>query len=209
MSLQGWNRIQAGPRWYRISTFLSCVLLAAYCVGSGSGEAAQPSPFLDDEPGGSRAYREPERWIEDLAEPPQFPDASILLEFDLSVPDPQFRYLIAPESLAIGDDGVVRYVVVVEARSGTARNLLFEGMNCATEEYKSYAFGSPGGEWRRPRRAAAWQRIRNDIAGIFRYDLRRLYFCNLGEGRPWPLDQILHRIRTSPGFKQNTFLEDF
>ena len=110
---------------------------------------------LELEPASWQAFEDPERWIEDLAEPPPLPDASSLLEFDLSVPDPQFRYLIDTESLTIGNDGVVRYVVAVEARSGSAKNLLFEGMNCATEQYKSYAYGSQGGEWRRPRKAAA------------------------------------------------------
>jgi len=201
---------RTGGRSSSLVAILAPVVMVSLSLGYGAAEGAQPRPFVDEDgltP--KRAYQESEAWIEDLAEPPPFPDPSKLLEFDLSVPDSQFRFLVDPETLVIGNDRVVRYVVVVEARSGTGRNVLFEGMNCATQEYKSYAYGSSTGEWRRPRKAAAWQKIRNDSAGVFRYDLRRLYFCDLGVGRPWPLDQILHRFRTSPGLKQNTFLDDF
>jgi len=59
--------------------------------------------------------------------------------------------------LSIGDDGVVRYILVVKTAGG-ATNVTFEGIRCDTREQKYYALGQPSGNWTRARNPQ-WRRI--------------------------------------------------
>jgi hypothetical protein len=183
------------------------LLLGCVAVAPESREAR---PYIDEPEPAGPAYRESGQWMESLVEPPAFPTDEHLVEFDLAVPDPQFIYRIDAQSLQIGEDGVVRYVLVIEPRQGIGRNLLFEAMNCATAQYKphAYGYGTATGEWRRPLRAPEWLAIPKDGGSMFRYDLRTLYFCDLGVGRALPLTEILHRLKTRPTFHQNSFFEN-
>lgn len=58
----------------------------------------------------------------------------------------ELRYAVDPQSVAIGGDGVVRYVVVATSRSG-AVNAIYEGVRCDRAEYRVYARSS-GQAWR-------------------------------------------------------------
>jgi hypothetical protein len=56
------------------------------------------------------------------------------------------RYAVDPQSVGIGSDGVVRYVVVATSRAG-AVNAMYEGVRCGRAEYRVYARSSGQG-WR-------------------------------------------------------------
>lgn len=71
------------------------------------------------------------------------------------------RFSVDASTLSVGEDGVVRYVLVVETAGG-ARNVTFEGMRCETRERRIYASGRRDGSWSRSRNNA-WEKIR-DIA---------------------------------------------
>jgi hypothetical protein len=58
----------------------------------------------------------------------------------------ELRYGVDPHSIAVGKDGVVRYVIVASSRSG-AINALYEGVRCDRGEYRVYARSSGQG-WR-------------------------------------------------------------
>lgn len=64
----------------------------------------------------------------------------------LDAPRSSLRFGVAPASITIGSDGVVRYVVVASSPSG-AMNAMYEGIRCKTGEYKTYARHSPGSGW--------------------------------------------------------------
>lgn len=53
---------------------------------------------------------------------------------------------VDPASVAIGADGIVRYVVVATSSTGTV-NALYEGVRCNTAEVKTYARHNPGSGW--------------------------------------------------------------
>lgn len=58
----------------------------------------------------------------------------------------ELRYGVDPQSVAIGPDDVVRYVMVATSRSG-AVNAIYEGVRCDRAEYRVYArYGNDG--WR-------------------------------------------------------------
>ncbi len=53
---------------------------------------------------------------------------------------------IDPQTIAVGNDGVVRYVAVMTNASGTM-NASFEGIRCASGQFKTYARYSASGTW--------------------------------------------------------------
>jgi hypothetical protein len=64
----------------------------------------------------------------------------------LETPRSELRYGVAPATVSIGPDGIVRYVVVAASSTGTL-NVAYEGIRCNTGEYKVYARHNPAGGW--------------------------------------------------------------
>lgn len=78
-------------------------------------------------------------WKESPAPPaPEF-DHRRMIEIDMPrVYD--LKYGVDPKTLAITDDGVVRYVVIAKSTGpGAALNAFYDGVRCATGEIKTYA----------------------------------------------------------------------
>ena len=71
------------------------------------------------------------KWQEAAVEFPAFPRQEDLLAFYVSAATDN-RFFVDGSTLSIGGDGVVRYVLVIEAAGG-ARNVSFEGMRCQPE----------------------------------------------------------------------------
>lgn len=105
---------------------------------------------------------------------PPLPKPENLLEFQPSAASSN-RYYIDAQSIFIGDDGTVRYTLVVRSAGG-AENISYEGMRCETTEQKYYAFGRRDGTWSNAR-DPAWRRIQykevNRQYGVLYAD----YFC--------------------------------
>lgn len=78
-----------------------------------------------------------EPWQEAAVVPPSSFSTEELQPFEVSQGS-ALNYGIDPKTLAVGDDGVVRYVMVARSSSG-ALNALFQGLRCATAEVKTYA----------------------------------------------------------------------
>ena len=85
-------------------------------------------------------------WKEGEVPPPPAFDVGKLLVFDVSTGS-SLVYGVDPATLRIGNDGIVRYVMVATSRSG-ARNVLYEGIRCSSGEFKTYARYSAEGVWR-------------------------------------------------------------
>lgn len=88
-------------------------------------------------------------WSELESHLPSPPRQENLLSFYVSAASSN-RFFVDGSSLSTGADGVVRYTLIVVSPSG-ARNVSFEGMRCATAEFKRYAFGREDGSWGRAR----------------------------------------------------------
>lgn len=58
------------------------------------------------------------------------------------------KVAVDPATLAIGTDGVVRYVAYMTNLSGSI-SAVYEGIRCTTDEVKSYARWSPTSQWTR------------------------------------------------------------
>jgi hypothetical protein len=85
------------------------------------------------------------KWAESAVVLPSQPKDRDLVRFDVSRLS-RNAFFVDSASLSVGDDGVVRYTLVIESPSGI-RNVSYEGMRCSTAERRVYAFGGAGGGW--------------------------------------------------------------
>ncbi|PSJ17889.1 CNP1-like family protein [Nitrosomonas supralitoralis] len=120
-----------------------CLLLCAILFA-----CAKP-PFKDQ-------FESDKPWIEQLTQLPAYPNATDLMEFDTGAVSSN-HYLVDRNSISIGEDGVIRFTLVVKSSSG-ALNVSYEGIRCATSERKLYALGRDDKTWIQPRESE-WQKL--------------------------------------------------
>jgi CNP1-like family len=97
-------------------------------------------------------------WQEIAVQLPPAPQAANLVPLTVAATATQ-KFAVDTSSISVGEDGVVRYVLVASVDGGPS-NVSYEGIRCATYERKLYAFGQPDGSWSRSRRDQ-WERIRS------------------------------------------------
>lgn len=102
------------------------------------------------------SYTDEKIWTEAVASPPASFSTEALLAFEV-LKESALTYGIDPNTLAVGEDGVVRYVMVARSSSG-ALNVLFQGIRCATAETKTYGRLSDKGAWNTSPEAP-WQEL--------------------------------------------------
>ena len=95
-------------------------------------------------------------WKEIEARIPSAPRTGDLVPFEAGAASPH-RFYVDPRSLSVGDDGVVRYTLVIKAAGG-ATNVTYEGIRCELRQQKYYAVGRADGNWVRARNPQ-WRRI--------------------------------------------------
>jgi hypothetical protein len=84
-------------------------------------------------------------------------DVSRLIEIDMGR---RFSlvYAIDPQTLSVGSDGILRYVMVARSASGVV-NAFYEGLRCSTAEGRVYARHNPSSGWQSAS-ASVWQPLR-------------------------------------------------
>ena len=101
---------------------LICVLFLFACA-----KPAFKDEFESDKP-----------WVEQLTQLPAYPDEKNLMAFDAgAVSDNQ--YFVDTTSIKIGEDGVIRFSLVIKSSAG-ALNVSYEGIRCATRERKAVSY---------------------------------------------------------------------
>lgn len=121
--------------------------------------------------------RQAERqWREIEVAPPAYPKPENLLPFFVSSAT-TFEFFIDGSTLSVGEDGVVRYVLVARSAQG-AESVSFEGMRCSTGEVRIYAVGTGAGGWTRSQ--GAWRQIKPREVQRWHNALFNEFFCPLG-----------------------------
>ena len=154
-------------------------VLALILLGAAAAALAQmPGPYGIKER--NIGYEEEAPWQEQQeVELPAFPRPDDLREFYVGAATTN-KYLIDASTLAVGSDGVVRYVLVVKT-SGGATNVSFEGIRCKERSWKHYAAGRSDSTWTRPRaNRGEWRPIENKPVNRHHAALSRDYFCPSG-----------------------------
>lgn len=127
-------------------------------------------------------------WTELQAQLPAYPKAENLLPFDAGPASRNLHYIDAP-SITVGQDGVVRYSLVIKSPAG-AMNISYEGMRCASQEAKGeilifkfhaterrlYAMGRDDKTWARAR-VSKWEEVENVPQHYAQRALARYFFC--------------------------------
>ena len=135
-------------------------------------------------------------WKEVEAPPPPAFDASRVLPFEVSAMS-SLKFGIDPQTLSIGKDGILRYVMVATNSSG-AMNAMYEGIRCSTGEYKTYARYYPGSGWNKAS-SAQWQPLRGTRS------TSTYYFSKQGgcpdSGPAVRIDEVLHELKRSTYIK--------
>jgi len=88
-------------------------------------------------------------WKELESQLPAYPKDENLLPFQVSAATDNSFY-VDSQSISVGEDGVVRFTLVVRSPEG-ASNVMFEGIRCRTREVRVYAFGRSDGTWGKAR----------------------------------------------------------
>lgn len=122
-------------------------------------------------------FDEEKPWVEIAAQLPPYPKDENLLSLYVSAATDN-RFFVDAASISTGEDGVVRYTMIVRSPSG-ADNVSFEGIRCASRERKLYAFGRKEGSWSRAR-ASKWEPIRFQDRNRHHHMLYDDFFCPNG-----------------------------
>lgn len=154
----------------RVSLILLSILAGHAAAASAPEEFAKWGQF-------EREFEEEQvTWQEIQSQLPAAPKADALHEFEMGGRGGH-RYFLDLASLSSGEDGVVRYTVVIRT-SGGAENINFEGMRCVNGERKIYAFGRGDGQWSR-NKYARWDPIDARGATSYHRELFFHYFCTV------------------------------
>jgi len=109
----------------------------------------------------------------DLQMPP-FPKEEDLVGVGLNGTG-SFDYFVDVQSVGVGADGVVRYVLVARSTGG-ATNVEFEGIRCKDRSRKLYALGRADRTWA-PARSSRWTPISELPVNKIEAILHDSYFC--------------------------------
>ncbi len=169
----------------------TALALALLCAAAAA-PAAERNPFYGATDDVRPGITDPEPWAEAQYQLPPFPTDQDLVEFQVDDPKARFRYFIDGKHLSVGEDGVVRYTLVMQSTQG-ARNVSVEGLRCDIREVKTYAYGG-GRDKIRALRDPQWERI--PLSGPYWHhlELRNYYFCDAERKTPFDKEQILQLL---------------
>lgn len=111
----------------------------------------------------------------------------------------EFEVKVAPQSISIGEDEIVRYAISVTPPVGDAL-VAYEGMRCGPAEWRQYATQKPDGTWAR-NLTSKWQKTFSAGPSGIRHALALESFCE-SDGRPVyspevAIDRIEHPVAES------------
>lgn len=187
--------ISGGALWTRRNVVAQVIQASLFALLATSGSANAQS-FHHEFRSAHSSFEEDfdnadKSWQEIAIQLPSLPKKEDLLEFEVGQTTTMV-FAVDAKSISVGNDGVVRYTLVSRSPSG-AENISYEGIRCATQERKLYAFGHKDGRWTRSRRDQ-WERFTGTIMNRQHAALARAYFCSsqIVEGNA---EQITRRLR--------------
>lgn len=139
--------------------FLCLLLLFSPATWSATDVADPYGRFTEQDDDYNEALEVP--WVEMETRVREGPDASALVELENQALPPGMHLLVDLEHLNVDPRDLVSRLWIVIRSDGGAENGSYEGIRCATGEYKVYAYYNPKGS--RPLRVVKlprWRPIR-------------------------------------------------
>ena len=136
-----------------------------------------------------------EQWKELGVAPPAYPNDPNLIAVRMPATYTLKVYL-DEKSISLAQDGISRFTFVIESTSGS-RNVFFEGYDCGTREYKTYANGTPEKTFE-PIKKPKWERVPYYDTNAFRFQLMRYYVCDPNSlTTALSAQDLIHRLKSS------------
>ena len=142
-------------------------------------------------------------WKEAKALLPAYPDQADLVAITGPAEYKNYDYLIDVKNLRVDPDGVVRYTIVIRAPGGS-QNVMFEGLKCASGEYKTYAYGQANKFF--SRKSVSWRPVSSRSAMGYTRNLANSYFCN-NLGEVLKQHEIVKNIKYGKGTVDGLYIE--
>lgn len=101
------------------------------------------------------------------------------------------RVEIAADSVTVGKDEILRYAIAIVPKSGV-RNVFFEGLDCYSGRYRTYAWGLPEQTWKKTE-ANRWRAANLGVRNAWQGELIK-DFCSFSSG-PYPAQTIVDVLR--------------
>ncbi|MBP7564956.1 MAG: CNP1-like family protein [Burkholderiaceae bacterium] len=136
------------------------------------------------------------QWLEgDVPPPPAFD-----LKRGIAIEMPAFlslRFAVDPQTLSVGPDGVVRYVMMAASDSGVV-NAMYEGIRCNTSEVRTYARYNSGSGWTTTSGASAeWRGLRDRMPSHHAAEFARQGACDGRAAQNSP-QAIIRALKSPP-----------
>ncbi|TAM46844.1 MAG: hypothetical protein EPN55_04070 [Gammaproteobacteria bacterium] len=172
MQQRGGHEISRVRRYASVVPILPALLFIAPLVASAAGYKP-PESALE----GFEKFDETkvEKWKELESPLPSWPEDARLIPVRMPVTY-TLKIYVDEKSVSRLADGIARFTLVVESSSGV-RNVFFEGYNCETREYKTYAAGTPDKTFE-PIKKPKWERVQYYDVNAFRFQFLRYYVCD-------------------------------
>lgn len=167
---------------------VALALLAVLAACAAPPQTAKWQQWDIDFDEGKKSWQEIESMM------PTYPRPEHLMPFEGGAAS-QHRFFIDARSLSVGEDGVVRYTLLVRTAGG-ATNVSFEGMRCETREQKYYALGRADGSWVRARNPL-WRRLETQSINRH-YDVLYSNILCLGKNPVKTTQEALQRLKYGP-----------
>jgi hypothetical protein len=129
--------------------------------------------------------------VEEQVKLPPMPKQQDLVSVDTG-PTARQAYTVDAKSLTVSPDHIVRYTVISTSSSGS-QNVSYEGIDCKSNEFKRYAYGSKDGKWTYTRRDK-WDHVSSMAQNQLHFTLARHFFCQAGLA-VGKADELVERLR--------------
>jgi hypothetical protein len=105
------------------------------------------------------------------------------------------KFEVALDGIVIGADEIIRYAAAVTSKGSSVRNVSFEGIDCKTNQYRSYAYLS-GDQWQNLNRP--WELIVKEKRNGYQAKLAK-EFC--WGGAPTSVEKIVDAMTSNVPLK--------
>lgn len=150
---------------------------------------------------------EPE-WREAQAPLPPLPAEDDLERIEAPAVGSRYDVFVDSRNITRGNDGVMRYTVVVVSRTG-ARNVFHEGLRCLTDQVRTYAYASREGPFR-PSVDDTWRPMATRGVRGYQNYLANVIMCDR-HGYAWDADKARDALAgqyTAGGVRIERFCRD-
>lgn len=154
--------------------------------------AAPATAFLGPKKTSDYEYENEKPWDEVQAQLPAYPKPENLLKFDAGPASTNSHFVDTP-SVSVGEDGVVRFTLVIKSTGG-GMNVSYEGIRCQTAEKRTYAYGRANNTWMQAR-LSKWVDLENIAQNYPQRALYRYFFCPLGVDMVKDADEAIQALR--------------